>query len=53
MWNEIKKKKIKTFYLLPLDIFIMLKMGEVYCIPWSGKPGMKLEASRNMADLAC
>lgn len=50
---EMKLKIIKTFYLLPLDIFIILKMGEVYRIPQYGKSSMKIEASRNMADLAC
>jgi len=50
---EMKLKIIKTFYLLPLDIFIILKMGEVYRIPQYGKSSMKIGASRNMADLAC
>lgn len=34
-------------------IHYLKKMGEVYRIPQHGKSSMKIEASRNMADLAC
>lgn len=34
----MKLKIIKTFYLLPLGIFIISKMGEVYRIPQYENP---------------